>query len=117
MENFLYHYKAIVAKVVDGDTIYCNVDLGFSTVHKMLVFRLANVNTPELKGDQRTAALNSKNFVIDKVLNKEVIILTKKDSKDRYGRYLATIFYQDNEDWICLNDLLIQKGLAEIYKD
>lgn len=113
MTEFLYHYKMIVTKVVDGDTIYGDVDLGFNIGVKKMEFRLAEVNAPEMKGEARTAGLASKKFVEDNLLNKEVCILTKKDSKEKYGRYLAWVYYKEAENlWVCVNKRLIELNLA-----
>ena len=113
MTEFLYHYKITVTKVVDGDTIYGEVDLGFNISAKKMEFRLAEVNTPETKGENRIAGLASKKFVEDVLLNKEVCILTKKDSKEKYGRYLAWLYYKDADNlWICLNKKLVELNLA-----
>ena len=113
MIDFLYHYKMKVIRVVDGDTVYGDVDLGFNFGMKKMEFRLAEVNTPETKGETRTAGLVSKKFVEDAIFNKEVCILTKKDTKEKYGRYLAWIYYRDSEDlWVCLNKKLVELNLA-----
>ena len=102
-----------VTRVVDGDTIYGDVDLGFNFGARKMEFRLAEVNTPELKGNTRTAGLASKKFVEDTILNKEVCILTKKDTKEKFGRYLAEVFYQDaTGNYVSLNKELVDKGLA-----
>ena len=112
MLDFLYHYKMTVVRVVDGDTVFGDVDLGFNIGFKKMEFRLSGVNTPEIKGASREAGLASKKFVEDTVLNKEVIIVTKKDGKEKYGRYLAEVFYLDGTNWVSLNKSLIDKGLA-----
>ena len=42
----MYTYKAKLDRVVDGDTIDVNIDLGFDiSVHKRV--RLADIDTPE----------------------------------------------------------------------
>jgi micrococcal nuclease len=112
MKDFLYHYRMKVTKVVDGDTIYGDVDLGFSVVQKKMEFRFAGINTPETRGGTREAGLKSKEFVTNKLMDKEVIIITKKDGKEKFGRYLAQIYYQDGLDWVCINDELVKLGLA-----
>ena len=61
-----------VTRVVDGDTIYGDIDLGFNFGARKMEFRLAEVNTPEIKGANRTAGLAAKEYVEDKILNKEV---------------------------------------------
>ena len=102
-----------VIRVVDGDTVYGDVDLGFNVGNKKMEFRLAKINTPEIKGTTREAGLTSKQYVEDKIMGKEVIIVTKKDTKEKYGRYLAEVFYKDETgNYISLNEELIQKGLA-----
>jgi micrococcal nuclease len=102
----------IVTKVVDGDTVYGDVDLGFNIGYKKMEFRLSGINTPETKGTTREAGLTSKMFVEDTIAGKEVIIVTKKDRKEKYGRYLAEVFFLVGAEWISLNKTLIAKGLA-----
>ena len=113
MTEFLYHYKMTVTKVVDGDTIYGDVDLGFNFGVKKMEFRFTGINTPETKGETRTAGLASKKYVEDLILNKEICVLTKKDAKEKYGRYLATVYYlTSGNTWVSLNEELVTKGLA-----
>ena len=117
MENFLYHYKAKVIKIVDGDTVYCDVDLGFYFSNKVMLFRLAGINAPELKGSTREAGLKAKEYIIDRIADKDVILMSKKDKKDKYGRYLAYIYYQDETgNWTCINDLMVKDGVAVVYE-
>jgi len=52
----MYEYKAIVDRVVDGDTIDCTIDLGFSVWKKIRV-RMEGINAPE----SRTRDLKKKN--------------------------------------------------------
>ena len=102
-----------VTKVVDGDTVYGDVDLGFNIGSRRMEFRFAGINTPETRGETRTAGLASKKYVEDLILNKDAVILTKKDSKEKYGRYLAEIFYLDStNNYVSLNQELVSKGLA-----
>ena len=42
----MYHYKAVLVRVIDGDTIDVDIDLGFSLTKKERV-RLAVIDTPE----------------------------------------------------------------------
>ena len=112
MTDFLYHYKMTVTKVVDGDTVYGVVDLGFNIGYQKMEFRLSGINTPETKGTTREAGLTSKKFVEDTIMDKEVIIVTKKDTKEKYGRYLAEVFFLMGAEWVSLNKTLIDKGLA-----
>ena len=43
----MHQYKTIVTKVVDGDTIKCDIDLGFDIVLSNQTVRLYGVDAPE----------------------------------------------------------------------
>jgi micrococcal nuclease len=106
-----YTYRAFVTGVYDGDSITADVDLGFHTSIKGVKFRLANIDTPEIRGEEREQGLISKAAVVERILNKWVIIKTEKDKKGKYGRYLATVYIDD----LNLNEWLLQEGLAKSY--
>jgi len=112
----MYTYKAYVNRVVDGDTIDCDIDLGFYMIARIRL-RLARVNTPETYGvskdsDEYVAGMAAKQFVIDAIEGEEVIIKTSKTGK--FGRWLAEIYYGVDFE-INLNDKLIEEGLAKLY--
>lgn len=115
MENFKFHYSAVIKRVVDGDTVYCDIDLGFGTILKNQNIRLYGIDSPEIKGEERLAGLDAKRFIENLLTDKEVVIVSYKDKKEKYGRYLAKIYLNDNNKWIDVNKLLIDKGLAVEY--
>ncbi len=117
MDNFLYHYKAFVIKVYDGDTITVNIDLGLHTFVNKVKIRLARINAPELRGEEREKGLKSRDFLRSLILNREVIIQTIKDRKGKYGRYLGEVWFKDETgNTINVNDLLLKKRLAKKVK-
>jgi micrococcal nuclease len=89
-----YIYRALVIDVIDGDTIRADVDLGFS-IRSRQVFRLLGLNTPEMVGVNKAQGMKAKAELADRILGREVIIRTVKDKKEKYGRYLATVFLDD----------------------
>lgn len=100
-----FNYKAQVLKIIDGDTIRLKIDLGFK-VHWTSNCRLAYINTPELGNGGEVA----KQYVIDKLpINSDVYIISQ--SLDKYGRPIVIVNY----DGGCLNDELINNGLAKKY--
>jgi len=112
----LYNYKATCIRVIDGDTIIADVDLGFNT-YRREKFRLLGIDTPETYGvkknsEEYSAGKLATNYVTDLILNKEITIQTAKDKQGKYGRYLATIFI----DGINLNEELVKQGLAKRYE-
>jgi len=112
----MYTYKAFVTRVVDGDTIDCDVDLGFYMIARIR-FRLARVNTPETYGvnkdsDEYKAGKHAKGFVCDKIQSEFVLIKTEKTGK--FGRWIAEVFYGPNFE-TNLSDKLLETGLAHPY--
>lgn len=108
----MYNYKAIITEVVDGDTVTARVDLGFG-IERTDRFRLYGINAPEMKLDTKIAGEASKARLAELVLNKQVVISTYKDKREKYGRYLATIFIQ--EDSVSVNDIMVKEGHAKPY--
>lgn len=49
-----YYYNAKLVRVVDGDTVEADVDLGFDT-HQRVMLRLAGIDTPESRGPESNA--------------------------------------------------------------
>jgi len=113
----LYQYRAFVTKVYDGDTITVEIDLGFNSFIKGEKVRLNRINAPEITGNTREKGLLARDYLRSLILEKEILLETIKDKKGKYGRYLGEIFVKDiNENWININDQLVEKGFAN-YKD
>lgn len=111
----LYTYRAKVTKVYDGDTITVDIDLGFGIVMKEQSIRLLGIDAPELRGEERQQGLSSRFFVADRIpIGSVVIMKTVKDRKEKYGRYLATIYYGDT--LVNLNEEIIANGHAKVYE-
>ena len=93
----MYTYKAIVTSVYDGDTVTCDIDLGLNMWTKGQKIRLLGVDTPELRGDEREAGLKARDFVRGELMpngeQSEIVLVTYKDRKGKYGRWLGEIFY------------------------
>lgn len=109
----LYFYNAIVTSVYDGDTIRANIDLGFNTwiFHQKL--RFYGIDTPEIRGEERPFGLIAKDFVLERIpVGTDIQVMTQKDATGKYGRYLATIFYDGGKN---LNEELLTSGNAERY--
>lgn len=106
-----YIYAARVVSVYDGDTITVDISLGLGIYKKDETIRLKGIDTPEVRGSEKEAGIKARDYLRERILNKEVIIKTYKDSKGKYGRYLAEIFI-DGEN---INKELVDKGYAKSY--
>jgi micrococcal nuclease len=117
MEPTLYHYKAIVTSVYDGDTCTVDIDLGLSTWIRGEKLRLYRINAPERKGNERAKGLLSRDFLKSKIEGKEITIETIKDRKEKFGRYLAEVWLEEKKGkFININDLLVTEGFAKYQK-
>jgi micrococcal nuclease len=114
MKSHLYYYRALVKYVYDGDTVTADIDLGLHAWIHAEKIRLARINTPELRGDEREQGLISRDFLRGLVDGKEILLQTSKDEKGKYGRYIAEIWLEQTpNEWININDLLVEKGHAQ----
>jgi micrococcal nuclease len=111
----MYIYKAAVMRIVDGDTIIVDIDLGFGVWLREQSVRLAKINAPEIRGATREAGLVAKDFLSKLILNKWVQIRTEKGD-DKYGRWLATILIEEDKNLIDINSKMVAEGHAKLYK-
>ncbi len=126
----LYTYSARVKRVVDGDTLILDIDVGFKTTQEHRV-RLRGIDCAELgtkKGEE------AKQFVIDEIhkcvvkdedfLNRETIpplVVVKTYKQGMYGRYIVDVYYLPGENKAeniakngkLLNQVLFDKGFAK----
>lgn len=117
MDKQLYHYKAKVISVYDGDTCTIDIDLGLHIWIRGEKIRLNRINAPELKGKDRIKGLASRDFLKSLILDKEIIIETIKDAKEKYGRYLGEIWLKDRKgNFININDEMVKNKFAKYQK-
>lgn len=105
-----YRYRAKIERVIDGDTIVCSIDLGIKTWRHGETLRLLDVNTPEIRGDERERGLEYKDF-LSGILPEgtDVIVETHKDKAGKYGRLLARVYVNGE----CVNDKLNSKLILD----
>ncbi|MCS7048025.1 MAG: thermonuclease family protein [Verrucomicrobiae bacterium] len=106
----LYHYRAIVTDVYDGDTCTADIDLGLNTWIHGEKLRLHRINAPELTGRTRARGVAARDHLRKLILNQTVVIQTIKDRREKYGRYLAEIWLEQNGRWTNVNDAMIASG-------
>ena len=122
MEPFVY--RVTLLRVVDGDTLDVDIDLGFSMKLTGQRLRLLRVNTPERKGKTKTAGDAAWRFAKDWLgSHNNLLIRSRKiepghGEKDSFGRYLVEVF-GDNEygEQVCLNSALLDSGHAVPFRE
>lgn len=112
-KSALYNYKCKLVRVIDGDTIHADVDLGFD-IWKKVNLRLADIDAPEIRTtnvEEKEKGLKSAHLLELKLLeeNSEGVFYIQSKGVDSFGRSIATIF-TENED---INTYLLETGNAE----
>ena len=110
----MYRYKVSVVKVVDGDTIDVDIDLGFGMSYKKQRVRMLGIDTPE----SRTRDLVEKKFGkaskthLKSILESGGIQLVSHD-KGKFGRILGELFIGDSS--YSINQQMIDEHHAVAY--
>lgn len=107
----MYRYRAIIKKVVDGDTLEVDIDLGFNITKIGEMIRLYGINTEESRGKAKTDKGLLAKSRVQALLStgQEIQLNTIKDKQEKYGRFLAIVYLPDGRE---LNQLLLEEKLA-----
>ena len=90
----MYEYNAHVERVVDGDTIDCTIDLGFSTWKKIRV-RMEGINTPESRTrdkEEKKRGLAAKERLKEILKYNDNKCVLKVSGLGKFGRALASVY-------------------------
>ena len=111
----MYEYRVKkVLKVVDGDTIDVDIDLGFDISFTSRV-RLAGIDTPESRTTdkmEKTLGLEVKKKLGELIASAQTIVIKteKMNSSEKYGRILGWLYLDGAEESV--NEALIAGGYA-----
>ena len=113
----MYTYKAKLVRVIDGDTIDAEIDLGFNVLIRQRI-RLYGINTPECRTtdlEEKEKGLAAKERLVE-LLPKEFIVETVLNKRGKFGRILG-ILHSESEDGtrVNINETLVNEGHAVEY--
>lgn len=116
----MYEYKAHVTNVYDGDTVTCDIRLGFGILLTDKRLRLHGVDTPEIRNknlEEKKRAYEARDFVRAKIAEIDNIIFIKTLKSGKFGRYITDIWLTEEEaeegKWeTTLNNMLLENNLA-----
>ena len=119
----MYEYRAKILKVVDGDTVDVDIDLGFGVVLTDERVRIMGIDTPESRTSDKVEDLfgEAAKARVKELLSGDVILKTEvdkhgEDMKGKFGRILGDfIIEQDGGLPKMLTDILIEEGHAVAY--
>lgn len=113
----MFEYRAMIDRVIDGDTVVAIIDCGFRIYHEMTL-RLYGIDAPELAtlegGEAKQYLAKLLNETEDGVRIKTVQDVHAHDKPDSFGRYLATLYgFETGKD---LNAAMVEAGHAKVWK-
>ena len=115
----MYEYKCLTIRVIDGNTIDAEIDLGFNVLVRQRI-KLHGVLTPDIKSfdvNTKESAQRSKARLIE-IIGKEFFCQTVLNKRGKAGRTLGHVFLKDlSGNRINVNQQLIDEGLATRYGD
>ncbi len=120
----MYEYRCNVVKVVDGDTVDVDIDLGFGVWLRDERVRMMGIDTPEsrtsdkveklfgLAAKEKLKSILGENPVLKTQVNKD-----GEDMKGKFGRILGDfdVYDADKDAWRPATDVLIETGNAVAY--
>lgn len=114
----MYEYKAKILKIVDGDTVDVDIDLGFGTWLKDERVRIHGIDTPESRTRdkvEKVFGLAAKER-LSELLGKDVVLKTfaakdGQDMKGKFGRILGDFIIGER----LVSEIMIEEGHAVKY--
>ena len=94
----MHRYAVEVTRIVDGDTVDVDIDLGFGMWYKKQRVRLMGIDTPESRTRDLVEKLfgkASKKHLKEIIQNAEMLTLVSHD-KGKFGRILGELYVYEN---------------------
>ena len=115
----MYEYKAKLLKVVDGDTVDVDIDLGFGVWLRNERVRIMGIDTPESRTRDKVEKLFglAAKKRLKELLTKDIILKTFKgrggeDAKGKFGRILGdfNVYYAEQDRWCLVTEIMFHEG-------
>jgi micrococcal nuclease len=114
----MYEYNCKIVKVVDGDTVDVDIDLGFGVWMKNERVRLYGIDAPESRTrdkEEKKYGLASKKYVQDHMpVNSKQTLRTIKDNVGKFGRVLGVFVLPEHNNQR-LDEMMIKNHHAVEY--
>jgi micrococcal nuclease len=115
----MYEYKAKLLKVVDGDTVDVDIDLGFGVWLRNERVRIMGIDTPESRTRDKVEKLFglAAKKRLKELLTKDIVLKTFKgrggeDAKGKFGRILGdfNVYYPEQDRWCMVTEIMFHEG-------
>ena len=115
----MYVYRCNIVKIIDGDTVDVDIDLGFGVWMKNERVRLYGIDTPESRTRdlvEKKYGLAAKQYLTNMLDDEGGIVLkTHKDKTGKFGRVLGELWRTTNFADQSINNYMIEKYHAVGY--
>ena len=115
----MYEYRCTVVKIVDGDTVDVDIDLGFGIWMRNERIRLLGIDTPESRTrdkEEKKYGLAAKKYLKEKLNDRGRIVLkTKKNAEGKFGRILGELWRTTDYADKSINQYLVDEHHAVQY--
>ena len=114
----MYEYKCKMVKVVDGDTIDVDIDLGFGVWMRNQRIRMHGIDTPESRTrdlEEKKYGLAAKEFLIKWTNAGGLTLKTHKDDRGKFGRILGELWRTTDYADQSINEYMLEKYHAVRY--
>lgn len=139
--KYIYRAKLTTLRenpIYDADTIYVDIDLGFSTWIMNQTLRLYGINAPEVTGEEKEKGIIARDYLRSALKPNDFVIKTYKDrydsdKKGKYGRWLADVFIRsesahcdghildylniDQQLYVNVNQVLLLRNYVRYYDE
>ena len=113
----MYEYKCKLERAIDGNTIEAEIDLGVNVVVRQRIrlygIETASLQTPDV--EVKAKGLLAKARLIE-LLPKEFVVKTVLNKRGQFGRTLGYVYIDDETGRKCVNDILVDEGIATTYE-
>ena len=110
----MYTYSVKVTKIVDGDTVDVDIDLGFGMSYRKQRVRMMGIDTPESRTrnlEEKFYGKASKAHLVEKLKDQKVKLVSH--DKGKFGRILGELSIGDNP--VSVNQQMIDEFHAVPY--
>lgn len=115
----MYEYRCEIVRIVDGDTVDVDIDLGFGVWMRNERIRLYGIDTPESRTrdpEEKKYGLAAKKFLTNMLDDpKGIVLKTHKDAEGKFGRILGELWRTSNYADQSINEYMIEKHHAVAY--